>query len=392
MKSILTLSATIAFSLLVSSCHKAPDGESTSTKEASAALAEPQSTSQKQSVTIYTWEDYFSPEVLTDFTQTTGIDVNVESFEDSDGIESDIRSNPGKYDIIVMDGDTVDKLRELQLLHPLNHAALPHFSNLESNHTDLEFDPGNRFSVPYLWGTTLIAYRKDKIASPEKSWKLLWDPALTGRIGMLNERLETLGAALFKNGRSMNARDGESLALAQQDLVNQIQILGARYIEGIPSAITDELSSGNLWATMAYSGDAAMIAQEDPNIGYFIPEEGCALWTDHFVLTRDSQRVDEAHAFLDFMLTGPAAAQNANYLRYATPNGAAISYLDEDLLTNEGIYPPEEVLEKCELAGRRTPERERPVNDLWKTVMMSYSQKATAAHTASSPEDSEDSE
>lgn len=273
----------------------------------------------QRSLTLYSWDEYFSPEVLSDFTKITGIGVEIRTFEDTDEVEPQVQSEPGKHDVIVFDGDKVDKFREQQMLYPLDHSKLPNFQNLEKKHTNFDKDPGNQYSVPYLWGTTLIAYRKDKIPSPERSWKLLWDPALKGHIGMLSERLETLGAALLMNGYSINDRTDPALASAQQSLLTQAKELDAQLIEGVPSALNEGLSSGELWAAMAYSGDAAMVAQENDNIGYFIPEEGCTMWMDHFVITRDTSRSEEAHEFLDFMLTGPAAAKNANYLRYATP-------------------------------------------------------------------------
>lgn len=319
-------------------------------------------------LTLLTWEEYVAPEVLSGFSETTGITVRYETFADADEIEGRLQSHPGRYDVVIVDYANVSRFQKLHLLQPLNHNQLENFHHLGAKYTDLEIDPGNRYSIPYLWGTTLIAYRKDKIPAPERSWQLLWDSRYRNRIAMMNERTEAIGVALIKNGYSLNDRSSSAMEQVKNDLLHQISQLRATYIEGVPSALKTAFQEG-AWAAMAYSGDAAMLALEDPNIGYFIPAEGCAIWMDHCVISRTSRNLTESHQFIDYLLSGPIAAENSNYLCYASPNDAALPFIENTLLEDPGVFPSDEVLNRCEFGGMLTVDRERPVNDLWRELM-----------------------
>ncbi len=367
---ILPIVSLVVISL--SHCSKAPVSRSDT------AIPNPEDGRKHQdgprAITLFTWDEYVDSEVIADFSAISGTEVIYETFSDTDEIEAAIRSDPGKYDVLIVDSENVELFQELQLLHPLDHTKLPHFENLDPRHTDPDIDPGNQHAVPYLWGTTLIAYRKDKIPHPEESWRLLWNPSLKGKIGMLAERSEAIGAALIKNGFSFNERASRPLATAQADLITQVTQLDAEFIEGIPSTLRKAFDQG-IWATMAYNGDAVMIAEEDERIDYFVPQEGCAMWVDYIVISRDTSRSADAHAFIDYLLTAEAAAKNANAVRYATPNQAALPLLDDDLRSNPGVFPPPEIIDRCEVGGSMTPERERPLNDVWREVISRYEQR-----------------
>ena len=351
----------------------------------------PRSFAQSQALTLYTWDEYIDPDVVTAFTKKTGIDVAIETFEDTDGIEQAVRSEPSRYDLIIFDGDKVEKLRKLGLLHELDHKKLPQLSNIAPKYRNLAIDPGNRFSVPYLWGTTLLAYRKDKIQDTVDSWSLLWDPRYRGKVAMITERLESCHVALFKNGYSMNARDEDALAAARGDLLSQISDMNVRYVEGIPSEVERLLGSGETWAMVAYSGDAASLAESDDRIGMVIPKEGAAMWIDNLVITRYSRNLDAAHTFINFLLTPEIAAQNATSLCYATPNAKALPHIDAEIREDPSIFPPAEVLAHCEFAGSLTPDRERPMHAIWQDVMSAYqSQQAESGVQITGHEAAED--
>lgn len=337
----------------------------------------PASTSvqQKRSITLLTWDDYYDPAVLQEFTASTGIEVKTEAFDDTDTVEAAVRAEPSRYDVIIFEGNKVEKFHELGLAKDLDRSLLPQLNNIDAKYLDLNIDPHNQVSVPYLWGTTLVAYRKDLIPDPATSWNLLWDPRYHGKVAMLNERQETVHIALIKNGYSMNSRDSDAMDAAEGDLLDQVSKMGVRFVEGIPKSIEKGLGTGELWAMTAYSGDAAMVAAEDDRIGLLLPEEGAALWMDNFIISRQSRRSDEAHAFINFMLTPEIAAKNANYLHYATPNKKAMPLLNPELRNDKNIFPSEEVLARCEFAGSLTPARERPVNAVWQRVMSAYQQR-----------------
>ncbi|MGK0189377.1 MAG: spermidine/putrescine transport system substrate-binding protein [Verrucomicrobiales bacterium] len=143
---------------------------------------------------VLTWEDYVAPEVLEGFTERTGIEVNMRTFENTKELIGELRASSDKHDVVIFDNSSVIRLAETQLLRELDHSALPGMRNLDKKFVDLAIatDKGNRFSIPYLWGSTLVAYRKDKIENPEPSFELLFDERLKGKVLMLDDPFESI--------------------------------------------------------------------------------------------------------------------------------------------------------------------------------------------------------
>lgn len=313
------------------------------------------------SFVLLTWDDYIAPEILEAFTTDTGITVEYKAFSDTDELVSILKSNPDKYDVIVADDSVVHLLRELKLLRRLDHGRLENLVNLDTDYLDLHFDPNNVYSLPYLWGTTGIGFRADKVPNPEESWNLLWDEKLKGKIMMLQERHEAYAAALKSLGYPLNSQDTDELENASAKLVRQATELEVQY--GDDADVRKALADGTAWVALCYSGDAFYAAEDNENIDYFIPREGAPLWIDSFVLSRDSPNLDEAYQFLDYMMTPRAAAGNANYLFYGSPNKAALPYLDEELVNDPRIFVPRERLAQCDYHRKLSAARETIINN-----------------------------
>ncbi len=342
--------------VFLASCDQSAQVDPVPKKEPEEAVAP----AEQRKVVVLTWEEYFAPEVIEQFEKETGILVQFEHYESTLEMKALVQSSPDAYDLVVTDGGSVMELRQLQLVGELNKAKIPHFENLDSRYLDLDFDPGNKHSVPYMWGTTLLAYRSDKIDSPERSWNVLWNEDVKGHVVMLNEENDTYSLALLAMGLPMNTSDPEHLNAATEKLLTQVRDLDATYDDIISARHL--IQEGECWIFVAYSGDAAIIAADDENIDYFIPREGAPLWVDSFVFTRESQNREEAHAFLDFMAKAEVAAENSNYLWYATANKAALPLLNEELISDERIYPPADILEKCQFIKWFDPVRSRIIN------------------------------
>lgn len=348
--------ATFAF-LLLSACQD-------SGKENIAESSEP----EVQKLVLLTWsDDYVAPDVLTAFQEETGIEVLMDYFESIEEMKGKLASDPSRYDVVVVDDVTLAELVETKMFLPLDHEKLSNFENLDSRYTNQHFDPGNRYSVPYVWGTNLIAYRNDKIESHDGSWNLLWDEKLKGKVVMLESEADLYSAALLSMGYSVNSQDETELDRCTEKLIAQAKDNEAVYSDLF--AAIDLLISGEAWASLMYSGDAALLAEEDPNISFFIPKEGAPLWMDNFAVSRDARNVEEAHTFLNHLLRADAAAGNANFLWSGSPNAAAGELLDPDLVGDENINPPKEVRQKCDFYASPSAGRNAIMNQGMKRIL-----------------------
>ncbi|MDF1659116.1 MAG: spermidine/putrescine ABC transporter substrate-binding protein [Verrucomicrobiales bacterium] len=317
---------------------------------------------------LLTWsDDYVSPDVLTSFKRETGIDVQMHYFESIEEMKGKLASAPSRYDVVVVDDVTLTELVETKMFLPLDHGKLPNFKNLDSRYVDQRFDPDNRYSVPYVWGTSLIAYRNDKVEIQDRSWNLLWDEKLKGKVVMLESEADLYSVALLSMGYSGNSENEKELDSCTEKLIVQARDMEAVYSDLFTAM--DLLVSGEAWASLMYSGDAALLSEEDPNISFFMPKEGAPLWMDNFAVSRDAKNVDEAHAFLNHLLRSDTAAENANFLWSGSPNAAAVEHLDPELVADSNINPPIEILQKCDFYASPSADRNAIMNQGIKRIL-----------------------
>lgn len=353
LRNILILTIPSSLILLFSGCADGGDktvlrGEESQGSPASGGLV------------IFNWDDYVAPEVVADFEAETGIKVTIETYESLGELSGRLQSTPDAFDLVVVDDVTLNELRDVRLIQEIDHREIPNMKNIAPRYLDQDFDPGNRFSIPYLWGTTLVAFRADKIGEPKESWNLLWDPSLKGKVAMMDEKEDLYAAALLSLGHPLNTEDPKELQDAFEYLVKQREVVAPVYQ---PLGEVEELLvSGKVWAAMLYSGDAAMLAEEDDRIQYFIPDEGAPIWMDNLAIAREAKNVESAHLFIDFISRGNEAAKNANYLWSATPNQAASPHLSEDLLADSSVYPSQSVVAKCDFHAQPSQKRLETIN------------------------------
>lgn len=319
-----------------------------------------------EKLTLYSWSEYFDPEVLDAFTKQTGIAVDYVSYEDADELEARLQSEPGRYDVVVTDDLGVDRLKELRLLADLDHSLLSGLGNVDSRYRGEKFDPDNKLSVPYLWGTTLLAYRNDKIAELANDWSAMSDPAVKGKLMVLGDRTEALGVALMAKGLSPNSDDPEKIDQAADHLIELIETKNVRF--GSDTEVREGLKSGDVWLAVCYSGDAAMIAMDREDISFFIPSSGAPLWMDSLTIAKSSKHSRAAHQFIDFMLDAENAAANANFTWYGSTNRAAEKFISEDLLADDSVNPSAEVRELCKFFAKPGAVREQLLNAAWTKV------------------------
>jgi spermidine/putrescine transport system substrate-binding protein len=321
---------------------------------------------EEKKVVVINFDQYFAPKVLEAFTARTGIAVEVKTIESTDELQQLLRAAPDAYDVIITEESAITDLSERRLLLPLDPALVPHKkANIDPQYLRQPCDPDNQYTVPYLWGTTLVAYRKDHFPTPPReSLDLLFDPSLKGKVSLLDERNECYMMALLKAGEIPAAAQAEQFEVASGLVRDLIVKHEARF--GSDNQMKEHLLSGESSVALMYSGDAAIIAQDNPNISFFIPSEGATIWIDYCAIPRDTPRPKNAHLFIDFLTEKEIAAESSNFLRYASPNLKAGELIDADLLSDRTIYPSVEVRKRCAPIPAWTPEQQRLMNDGWK--------------------------
>lgn len=294
---------------------------------------------------LYIWSNYIAPETVARFEQRYGVRVNIDLYDSNEAMLAKLQAGNAGYDVICPSSYTLQALIAQHLLHPLDHAKLPHLGNVDPSFLDRVFDPGNRFSTPYFWGSTGIAYDRTRVAGPVDSWGVLWDPRYRGRILMLDDGRETLGAALKWQGHSVNTMDPLLLARARDLLIRQKPLVRAYNATNFE----DVLLSRDVWLAQGWNGQFAKAMEQDADIVYVIPKEGSTLFIDSLAIPADAPHPDLAHAFIDFTLEADVAAEMCETMKYSSPNRAAWPLLSERTRSNPAIFPPRDVLERLEL-------------------------------------------
>lgn len=273
---------------------------------------------------LYTWSDYVAPETLPRFTRETGVRVVHDTYESSEEMLARLLMGGVAYDVVVPPSSAVEAMRATQLVQPWDPARVTNARHLSPRFRQLPSDPENRFSLPYLWGTTGLAYRADRMAAPS-GWSSLLDPALRGRSTMLDDVRDVIGAMLQLRGRSINATDDAALEAARRDALAVKALLRGYKSAGVKA----DLLAGDVWMAQLWNGDARQASAEDGNIRFVLPTEGGTLWLDAMVLLTRAPHPAAAHAFADYVLRPDVGAELADATGYGTPNLGALALLDD---------------------------------------------------------------
>jgi spermidine/putrescine transport system substrate-binding protein len=295
-------------------------------------------------VNVHNWDTYIGETTLQDFTETTGIAVRYDLFASNDELFAKLREgNPG-YDVIFPSNDYVERMIFADMLLLLDDTRIPNRANIDPAFADPPFDPGRRYSLPYFWGTVGIGYRISK-GSP-KAWAELFEgDAYAGRMSLLNS-LDTIQSTLKYLGYSLNTEDPAQIEEAAEVLIG----VKPKIKTFAPDSGQDLLISGEVDACLEYNGDILQVMEEDDDLSYVVPTEGAILWEDAMCIPKGGPNPDNAHAFINFILEPEVHGAIAEYVRYPCPNAAALEHIPEADRTNPALYPPREVLERCEVS------------------------------------------
>lgn len=302
---------------------------------------------KEDSNTLYVlnWGDYIDEALLTQFEEETGIQVNYTTMATNEEMMVKLEEADCIYDVCFPSDYIIERLIQKDLLHELNKDNIPNLQYIDERFLDLDFDPENKYSVPYMWGTVGILYNTTMVQEPVTSWDILWDETYADQILMYDSIRDTIGVALMKLGYSINTRNEADIQAAEEALIAQKPIVQA-YL-GDP--IKDRLISGGAAMGIVYSGDAMWCMYENPDLAYAVPETGTNLWFDNIIIPKTSDNTEAAEAFINFLCDPEVAAQNAEYIGYSTPNAAALEILGDEYINNSTYNPPQELLDKCEI-------------------------------------------
>lgn len=293
---------------------------------------------------VYTWSDYFAPDVLAAFEDEHDCHVAIDVFDSNEAMLEALEAGGTVYDVVTPSSYMAAAMERRGMLLGLDHARLPDLGNLDKGFSVLTEDPEMRYSVPYTRTVTGVGYNRARLGAVDNSWAIFGRTDLTGRMTMLDDMRESIGAALKFLGHSLNSTDDGELAEAERLLAGWRKQLAAFEVDEANIG----LGSGRYLAVHGYNGDLAIHVKENPDIDFFVPEEGASIASDDFVILAGTDRRELAHAFINHLLKPEMAALNMTEVLYYMPNPKALDMLDSRLKNNQAFSVPENTVAKCE--------------------------------------------
>ena len=302
--------------------------------------------SEKKELYIYNWSDYMDESLVKQFETENSCKIILDFFDSNETMYAKFKAGAAGYDIVFPSGYMVNVMSKEGILLKLDHSKIPNLKNLDKKYMDFSLDKNQEFSVPYMISNTGIGYLKSKVQENfEPSWNIFADSKYKGRMTMLNDMREAIGAALKYSGYSINTTNTEELEKAKNILIgwkkNLAKFEADQYKNG--------LVSGEFYFSQGYSGDIFQVMAENRDIRYAIPKEGTTLSSDNMVILKSSKNVELAYKFINFMLDAKVSAKNMEYVHYLAPNKEAYQYLSDDIKVDPAILMPDHVLKRCEV-------------------------------------------
>ena len=366
----ISMAGLTAASALLSGCGASGNTGASGTDSAASGSAD------GSELYVYNWGEYIDEDVISQFEEETGITVVYDLFETNEEMYPVIEAGAVNYDVVCPSDYMIQKMRENDLLAELNFDNIPNIDQIDPAYMEMSqaFDPENKYSVPYCWGTVGILYNTKLleelgVPAPTK-WADLWDERLSGEILMQDSVRDAFMVALKKDGYSMNSESKDELEQAKQELIDQKPLVQAYVID----QVRDKMIGGEAAVGVIYSGEMLYIQDEVANLGldynleYVIPEEGTNLWLDSWVIPKNAKNKENAEKWIDFMCRPEIAKANFEYITYPTPNKGAFELLDEDMQNNKAVFPDIDSLKDSEVYKYLGDDTDAVYNELWKEV------------------------
>lgn len=338
---------------------------------------------QERVVNVYNWSDYIDQSILEDFTKETGIKVVYDVFDSNEILETKLLSGGTGYDVVVPTAHFLARQIQAGVFQKLDKSKLPNMSNMWDlvNERTAKYDPGNEYSINYMWGTVGIGYNVDKVKAAlgvDKldSWSAVLDPANAEKLAgcgiyMLDSSSDILPSVLNYLGISPETTSQDDLAKAEEVMMKVRPSIRKFH----SSEYINALANGDICVAVGFSGDIfqararAEEAKQGVKIDYVVPKEGAEMWFDQMAIPADAPHVEEAHAFLNYMMKPEVIAKASNYVFYANGNKASQQFIDKAILDDPAIYPDDAMLKKLFTVSPYNPKVQRIITRLWTKVV-----------------------
>ncbi len=340
----------------------------------SAVLAGCSDNSDKTTLYVYNWQEYIaegeddSLDVIAAFEEKyPHINVEYSTYPDNETMYSKLSTGGITVDLIIPSDYMIACLREQDMLLPLNFDNIPNYANIDESFKNMAYDPENKYSVPYTWGTVGIIYNTKHVSAEDVTgWELLWNEKYAGKILMFGNSRDAFGIAQYRLGYDVNTTDETKLRACADLLKKQVPVLQQHVMDEVFSALENE----EAWIAPYYAGDYLTMAENNPDLAFYLPEaQGFNLFVDAMCIPSCAQEKEAAELFINFLCDPEVSGKNLGYLGYSTPISAAKAYMDEEMANNPIAYPDQSVLAKGTSFAYLPDETARLVESLFMEVI-----------------------
>ena len=317
-------------------------------------------------VIVYNWGEYIDPEVIESFQQETGITVVYDEFETNEIMYPKVEAGASAYDVICPSDYMISKMIENDLLQEIDFSKMENIDQIGKDYMEMskDFDPENKYSVPYCWGTVGILYNKTMVSKAPDSWADLWNEEYQDNILMQDSVRDAFMVAQKMLGYSMNTTDKAELEKCRDELIAQKPLVQAYVVD----QVRDKMIGNEAAIGVIYSGEALYTQRENPDLEFVIPKEGTNVWIDSWVIPKNAPNYENAIKFIDYMCRPDIALKNFEYITYGSPNEGAKELMDDFYKNSDIAYPDLTKLQGLETYVYLGEEGDELYNELWKDI------------------------
>ena len=331
-------------------------------------------------INVYNWGQYISDgtddyiDVNAAFTEATGIQVNYMPFDTNESLYTKLKTGGSSYDIIVPSDYMAGRLIDEGLVQKIDFSNIPNYQYINEAYKNTAYDPDNEYSVPYTWGTVGVIYNKKYVDEADiGSWDLLWNDKYAGKILMFDNNRDAFAIAESRLGYSLNTTDSVALT-ACAELLKQQKPVVQQYVM---DQIFDKMTREEAWIAPYYAGDYLTMLEDNPDLGFYFPEEGFNLFIDCLMIPSNAEHKAEAEAYINFLLSPEVCGENLDYLGYSAPEEAAKEYMDPEVSASDIAYPSDETLARSEAFLYLPTDVNQLMDSLWLDVKTGDSEDTT---------------
>lgn len=324
---------------------------------------------------IFNCGDYIAETTIEKFKNAyPEYNVIYDVFDTNEGMYQKLVSSNIPYDVLVPSDYMIERLIKEKRLKEIDMTKLENYKYIGENYKNTDYDPDNKYSVPYMWGTLGILYNKEKVKDTVDSWSILWNEKYSGQILMLDSMRDSMAVALKKLGYDMNTTDINEINAAAKALIEQKPLVAEYGVD----ILKEKMIQGSYAFTVAYSGDALYMQNQNAELNggesvleYVIPKEGSNIWIDAMCIPTTSKNTEGAMKFIDFMCSTEIAYDNVSYIEYSTPQTEVLKELGDEYINNSIFNPSAETLENCSSFSYLEPDIQDAYNKAWESFRLS---------------------